>query len=78
MENSEMNLLELYDKYLTMPLATTIRPAPLYDRGYVIHTGMAFVPPHPHRHYTFEEFTEAFSSNDKFKDFILTSDNPMT
>jgi hypothetical protein len=78
MENNEMNLLELYDKYLNMPLASPVRPTPLYDKGYVIHTGMAYFSPHPHRHYTFEEFTEAFSSNNRFKDFVITSPNPLT
>lgn len=77
MENNELNLLELYNKYLNLPLASVIKPTPLYDKGFVIHTGMSFVPPHPHRHYTFDEFSEAFSSNDRFKDFMLTTENPL-
>ena len=78
MEKEEMLLIELYDKYNSMPLATQTTPAVLYDKGFVIHTGMAFVPPHPHRYYTFEEFCDAYTTNDKFRDFMIHSANPLT
>lgn len=78
MENSELSLLELYEKYLLLPLATVIKPSVLYDRHYIVQTGMSILPPDPHRHYTFDEFVEKYESDDKFKSFIIDEPKPLT
>lgn len=63
-------LRALYEKYLQHPVATITTPSAIYDRGYVVLTGMSFVPPHPHRHFTFEEFVDEFNKDQRFKAYI--------
>lgn len=38
---------------------------------YVILTGRAIVAPHPHRHYTLEEFIDKLEKDPDFKNAIL-------
>lgn len=54
---------EKYKRYLEIPKLT--RPfnkdTPKYnihDKHWCIFTGRSIIGPHPHRHYTFEEFVE--------------------
>lgn len=44
---------------------------PFYDNEYVVITGRAFMAPHPHRHYTFEEFVDKLNEDPNFKNVIL-------
>lgn len=67
-----MNDCQLYDLYESIPL----RPmgpklwSRLYPK-YVVITGRAFSAPHPHRHYTFEEFVDKLHEDPNFKNVIL-------
>lgn len=69
-----MNDLQLYYLYKSIPL----RPmdpklwSRLYPK-YVVITGRAFSAPHPHRHYTFEEFVDKLEEDPNFKNVILNS-----
>lgn len=58
-------LKALYEKYLQFPLATVTTPSVIYDRGHVVIEGLSFIHPHPHRHYTFEEFVNAYNEKDQ-------------
>jgi hypothetical protein len=67
-----MNDCQLYDLYESIPLR---REGPklwsrLYPK-YVVITGRAFSAPHPHRHYTFEEFIDKLYKDPNFKNVIL-------
>lgn len=64
-------LLELYAKYKLMPLATVAdhRASHIYNEKWVVQTGLSIVAPHPHRHYTLEEFEEKLNKDAKFKEF---------
>lgn len=61
--------LELYAKYLLMPLAYDIEESEIYNRDYVVFTGRAFCHPHPHRHFTLKEFKEKLMISEAFKKF---------
>ena len=37
---------------------------------YVVRTGRSFSAPHPHRHYTFDEFIDKLYEDDKFRSVI--------
>ena len=52
-----MNDIQLYNYYLSIPLATTTRPSWIYPR-YVKITGRSICCPHPHRYLSFNEFME--------------------
>lgn len=68
-----MNDLQLYELYLSInlrPLHDLKRWSRLYPR-YVVITGRAFAPPHPHRHYTFEEFVGKLNEDPNFNNVIL-------
>lgn len=73
MENQELSLLELFEKYNAMPLQTRRVVSEIYDKGYVIQTGMSIIAPHPHRHYDFDEFVEKYEGSDDFKKFVNES-----
>ncbi len=69
-----MNDWQLYELYESIPL----RPdgpklwSRLYPK-YVVITGRAFSAPHPHRHYTFEEFVDKLKEDPNFKNVILNA-----
>jgi hypothetical protein len=65
-----MNDLQLYGLYLSIPLTEVGKPSRLYP-NYVKITGKAFSHPHPHRHYSFNEFVDKLESDSSFKDIIL-------
>ena len=67
-----MNDWQLYELYTSIPLR---HEGPglwsrLYPK-YVVITGRAFSAPHPHRHYTFEEFVDKLKEDPNFKNVIL-------
>ena len=69
----ELNDLQLYELYLSInlrPLYGLKRWSRLYPK-YVVITGRAFVAPHPHRHYTFEEFVDKLEEDPDFRNVIL-------
>ena len=69
----ELNDLQLYELYLSInlrPLHGLKRWSRLYPE-YVVITGRAIVAPHPHRHYTFEEFVDKLEEDPDFKNVIL-------
>ena len=67
-----MNDLQLYELYLSIPLRPMGQKlwSRLYPK-YVVITGRAFSAPHPHRHYTFEEFIDKLYEDSDFKEVIL-------
>lgn len=67
-----MNDLQLYELYKSIPLRPVglKRWSRLYPE-YVVLTGRACVAPHPHRHYTFEEFLDKLYSDPEFKKKLL-------
>lgn len=67
-----MNDLQLYELYKSIPLRPVglKRWSKLYPE-YVVLTGRACVAPHPHRHYTFEEFVDKLNKDPNFKNVIL-------
>ena len=67
-----MNDWQLYELYTSIPLRP-VGPklwSRLYPK-YVVKTGRAFSAPHPHRHYTFEEFVDKLNEDPHFKNVIL-------
>lgn len=67
-----MNDWQLYELYTSIPLKP-VGPK-LWSRLYpkhVVITGRAFSAPHPHRHYTFEEFVDKLNEDSNFKNVIL-------
>lgn len=65
-----MNVYQLYEYYLSIPLWTSWNRTWIYPK-YVVITGKAFSVPHPHRHYTFEEFIDKLDSDPEFKKRLL-------
>lgn len=67
-----MNDWQLYDLYESIPLRSvgTKLWSRLYPK-YVVITGRAFSAPHPHRHYTFEEFVDKLHEDPNFRNVIL-------
>ena len=65
-----MNDWQLYELYTSIPLREIGKPSRLYPK-YVVITGRAFSAPHPHRHYTFEEFVDKLNEDHNFKNVIL-------
>jgi thymidylate synthase len=57
-----------YKKYLQEPLAnvTNLNSSLIYNKEWVVHTGLSFMSPTPHRHFTSEEFAERIKSDDEF------------
>lgn len=64
-----MNDVQLYDYYLSIPLATLLTDSPIYPE-YVVITGFSCHSPHPHRYYSFEEFVEALETKEGFREFL--------
>ena len=67
-----MNDVQLYNYYLSIPLWTIQNQSWIYP-DYVKLTGRAFRAPHPHRHYSFEEFIDKLHSSTDF--YILLTKN---
>ena len=65
-----MNDLQLYEYYLSIPKWSRRTQSWIYP-DYVVLTGRAFRAPHPHRHYTFEEFVDKLKEDPNFKNVIL-------
>lgn len=64
-----MNILQYYQWYLSIPLKKRGNESRIYP-DYVVLTGRSFAGPHPHRHYTFEEFVDKF--DDDFRNVLLS------
>lgn len=58
-----MNDIQLYNYYLSIPLATPIKHSWIYP-NYVKIVGKSICYPHPHRYLSFEEFLDVI---DDFK-----------
>ena len=67
---NDWQLYELYTSIQLIPLHGLNRWSRLYPK-YVVITGRAFCAPHPHRHYTFEEFVDKLYEDPNFKNVIL-------
>lgn len=65
-----MNDVQLYEYYLSIPLWSFRNPSWIYPK-YVVITGRSFAPPHPHRHYSFEEFITKLEDDFEFKNKLL-------
>jgi hypothetical protein len=65
-----MNDIQLYDLYCSIPKWTVVNPTRIYPK-YVVITGRAFSAPHPHRHYSFEEFIDKLNADSDFRRVIL-------
>ena len=65
-----MNDIQLYELYCSIPKWNVTNPSRIYP-DYVVITGRAFKCPHPHRHYTFEEFVNKLNEDYNFKNVIL-------
>lgn len=65
-----MNDLQLYELYCSIPLWKPCNQSRIYPE-YVVITGRAFRAPHPHRHYTIEEFIDKLEKDPNFKQIIL-------
>ena len=65
-----MNDIQLYELYCSIPKWTIWNRSRIYPK-YVVLTGRAFRAPHPHRHYTFEEFVDRLNEDPNFKNVIL-------
>ena len=67
---NDWQLYELYTSIRLIPLHGLNRWSRLYPK-YVVITGRSFSAPHPHRHYTFEEFVDKLHEDPNFKNVIL-------
>ncbi len=65
-----LNDLQLYELYCSIPKWTVHKSSRIYPK-YVVITGRAFSAPHPHRHFTFEEFLDCLYKDENFKNVIL-------
>ena len=63
-----MNDIQLYEYYLSIPLSELGQPSRIYPK-YVKIIGRSIIPPHPHRHYTIDEFVEIL--DDDFRNFLV-------
>ena len=64
-----MNDVQLYQYYLSIPLWSVQNRSWIYPK-YVQLTGRAFSAPHPHRHFSFEEFVDKLYSDEKFRQLL--------
>ena len=64
-----MNDYQLYQYYLTIPLAKIDNSSKIYP-NYVKMIGRSFSGPNPHRHFSFKEFLDELEINPKFKKFL--------
>lgn len=63
-----MNDIQLYQYYLSIPLSELGKRSRIYPK-YVVIIGRSTAGPHPHRHYTIDEFVEHI--DDDFRNVIL-------
>lgn len=68
----EKTQAELYEAYLEIAKHDRWKRdvIDIYTSNWCVLTGRACVSPHPHRHYTFEEFKEAFVNDSTLRDFL--------
>lgn len=63
---------DAYAEYLKVPKASSHRhDGTIYRQGWCVEIGKACRSPHPHRHFTFDEFIEQVMSDDEFKNEFL-------
>jgi len=62
--------MQAYEKYVKLPLANVVKPSAIYDRAYVVFTGLSIISPHPHRHFTYDEFLKKYEADQTFREFI--------
>lgn len=67
---NDWQLYELYTSIQLTPLYGLKRWSRLYPE-YVVITGRAFMAPHPHRYYTFDEFIDKLNEDPNFRNVIL-------
>ena len=65
-----MNDIQLYELYCSIPKWTVNYPSRIYPK-YVVITGRSCSAPHPHRHYSFNEFLDKLYTDKNFKNIIL-------
>ena len=65
-----LNDIQLYELYCSIPISTMRKRTRIYPK-YVIITGIGFCYPHPHRHYSFDEFIDKLNEDTNFKNVIL-------
>lgn len=66
---NDLQLFELY-KSISLRYEEPSKWSRLYPK-YVVITGWSFSAPHPHRHYTLEEFIDKLEEDPNFKNVIL-------
>jgi hypothetical protein len=71
-DSQTFNDIQLYQLYCSIPKWKIGKASRIYPK-YVVITGRAFSPPHPHRHYTFEEFIDKLNEDINFKNVILNN-----
>ena len=69
-----MNDVQLYELYCSIPKWTVGNPSRIYPK-YVVITGRSIIAPHPHRHYSFEEFVDKLNEDPEFKNIILNNND---
>lgn len=69
-EKTNMNDVQLYELYCSIPKWSRENQSRIYPY-YVVLTGRAVCAPHPHRHYSFEEFVDKLNADPNFKKVIL-------
>ena len=67
-----LNDLQLYQYYLSIPLTTIDNRTRIYPK-YVKILGRSMTTPHPHRHFSFEEFIDKLYEDTDFKNIIYNS-----
>ena len=74
----KQNHIQLYEYYKSIDLNRrtniTDHTLPRWTRmypNYVVLTGRAFIPPHPYRLYSFEEFIDKIESDSEFIKVLL-------
>lgn len=69
-----MNDLQLYELYLSIPLCEVDKSSRIYPK-FVKRLGRSFCHPHPHCHYSFNEFVDKLSEDPLFKEIILNENS---
>ena len=66
-----MNELQLFEYYLSIPLAERSKPSWIYPI-YVRIVGRSCIGPHPHKHFSLEEFLDKLQSDKEFYKILNT------
>ena len=62
---------ELYQRYLEMrEWYPQTKGHDIYNKGWCVWTGRSCISPHPHRHYTFNEFKEEYEKNSELQYYL--------